>query len=77
MLEAAVLFQVYQRPGEAAVVVFQKIDGLLVGNAALLPEDFNIFDGVLCHSRLPPWVGVWKAFFLLTMLSYHRKAACA
>ena len=49
-LEPTVFLQVYQRPGQAAVVILQQIDGLFVGDAALLPQNFNVLKGVLCHA---------------------------
>ena len=49
-LQAAVPFQIDQRPGQTAVVIFQQVHGLLVGDAAFFAEDLYIFNGVPCHT---------------------------
>ena len=50
IFKPSVLLQIHQRSCKAPIVVFKQIDGFLIGNATLLAQNFDILDGVFCHS---------------------------
>ena len=51
LLQSSVFLKVDQCPGQIAVVIIKEGDCLLICHAALLPEQFNVFDCITCHCR--------------------------